>query len=100
MKINLSYLNLLFNTKVFELDNPILIMKGKNKKMDECCDCSDCGCKTNYSWKCGGGGAYFLGFLGAAIYYIQEATGFWAGALGVLKALVWPAFVAHKLLGI
>ena len=52
-------------------------------------------------WKCGhtGGGVYGLGFIGAAIYYLQTATGFWSGVLGVLKALVWPAFLVHKLLG-
>jgi hypothetical protein len=47
-----------------------------------------------------GGGIYGLGFLGAAIYYIQQANGFWAGVLGVLKAIVWPAFLVHKLLGL
>lgn len=50
------------------------------------------------SEKCpSGGGAYFLGFLGAAIYYISSATGFWNGVLGVLKALVWPAFLIYEL---
>ncbi len=46
-----------------------------------------------------GGGFYFLGFIGAAIYYIQNATGFWDGVLGILKAIVWPAFLIYKLLG-
>ncbi len=46
-----------------------------------------------------GGGIYFLGFVGAAIYYIQMATSFWDGVLGFLKALVWPAFLVYKLLG-
>jgi hypothetical protein len=41
---------------------------------------------------------YGLGFIGAAIYYIQGATGFWMGVLGVLKALVWPAFLVYGLL--
>jgi hypothetical protein len=45
------------------------------------------------------GGIYGLGLIGAAIYYIQTATGFWEGVLGVLKAIVWPAFLIHKLLG-
>ena len=47
----------------------------------------------------GGGAIYGLGFLGAAIHYIQAASGFWAGVLGVLKALVWPAFLVYELLG-
>lgn len=51
---------------------------------------------TNYHGTCGC--IYFLGFVGAAIYYIQQANGFWAGVLGILKALVWPAFLVYKLL--
>ena len=51
-------------------------------------------------WRGCGGGVYGLGFLGAAIYYIQQATGFWNGVLGILKAAVWPAFVVYKLLGL
>ena len=48
---------------------------------------------------CGGGSAvYGLGFIGAAIYYISTATGFWQGVLGILKAIVWPAFVVFELL--
>ena len=41
---------------------------------------------------------YVLGFIGAAIYYISHATGFWMGVLGVLKALVWPLFLVLELL--
>ena len=53
-----------------------------------------------YNYGGGAGGIYCLGFIGAAIYYIQTATGFWSGVLGVLKALVWPAFLVYKLLAI
>ena len=49
--------------------------------------------------KCDGSGAFYgLGFIGAAIYYISVATGFWSGVLGVLKAIVWPVFLVHGLL--
>ena len=41
---------------------------------------------------------YGLGFIGAAIYYIMQATGFWMGVLGFLKALVWPAFLVYEAL--
>ena len=44
------------------------------------------------------GCAYFLGVIGAAVYFIGQATGFWMGVLGFLKALVWPAFVVYGLL--
>ena len=46
----------------------------------------------------GGGAVYGLGFIGALIYYIQVADGFWMGVLGILKALVWPAFLVYELL--
>lgn len=45
-----------------------------------------------------GNAVYGLGFLGAAIYYISNATGFWMGVLGILKALVWPAFLVFELM--
>jgi hypothetical protein len=45
------------------------------------------------------GGFYFVSFIGAAVYFVQQATTFWTGALGLLKALVWPAFLIYKLLG-
>ncbi len=41
------------------------------------------------------GAIYGLGFIGAAIYFIVQATTFWAGVLGVLKAIVWPAFFVY-----
>lgn len=40
---------------------------------------------------------YCLGFIGAAMYYIQLAPTFWAGIIGVLKAAVWPAFLVYAL---
>jgi len=45
-----------------------------------------------------GNAVYGLGFIGSAIYYISTATGFWMGVLGVLKAIVWPAFLVYGLL--
>ncbi|MFA6160615.1 MAG: hypothetical protein WCT54_02995 [Patescibacteria group bacterium] len=46
---------------------------------------------------CGGAG-YFIGFIGAAVYYLGSATTFWVGVLGFLKALVWPAFMVYGVL--
>jgi hypothetical protein len=46
----------------------------------------------------GTGGLYFLGAVGAGIYYVSTATDFWAGVLGILKALVWPAFLVYAAL--
>ena len=42
--------------------------------------------------------AYGLGVLGAAIYYIQLAPTFWIGVVGILKALVWPAFLVYEVM--
>ena len=44
------------------------------------------------------GAVYGLGFIGAAVYYISQATSFWMGVLGFLKAVVWPAFLVYELL--
>ena len=39
---------------------------------------------------------YGLGFLGAAIYFISNATGLWDGIIGVVKAIFWPAYLAYE----
>ncbi len=41
---------------------------------------------------------YGVGIIGAAIYYISATTGFWMGVLGILKSLVWPAFLVYEAL--
>ena len=64
-----------------------------NKKHENSCDCH---CASTGAC---GGGIYFIGFIGAAVYYLQQSTTFWSGVLGILKALVWPAFLVYKLLG-
>lgn len=45
-----------------------------------------------------GGGVYGLAFIGALVYYLQNAETFWMGVIGVLKAIVWPAFLVYELL--
>ncbi len=44
------------------------------------------------------GGIYGMAFIGAAIYFIQNATGFWAGVYGFFKAVFWPAVLMYKFL--
>ncbi len=44
------------------------------------------------------GGTYFLAFIGAAVYFIQQATSFGDGLLGILKAIVWPAVLLYDVL--
>jgi len=57
-------------------------------------------CKGNWKSNCNscGSAVYGLGFIGALVYYISTANGFWMGVLGFLKALVWPAFLIYELL--
>lgn len=43
------------------------------------------------------GGGYGLGFIGALVYLMQNATSFWNGVLGVLEAIVWPAILVYHL---
>jgi len=45
-----------------------------------------------------GNAVYGFGLIGALIYFISHATTFWMGALGILKALVWPAFLVYEAL--
>jgi hypothetical protein len=44
------------------------------------------------------GALYAFGMIGAAVFYIAQATGFWMGVLGFLKACVWPAFLVYETL--
>ena len=41
---------------------------------------------------------YGLGFIGAAIYFLSIAKGFWMGVLGFFKAVIWPVFLVYELL--
>jgi hypothetical protein len=72
------------------------MFRRNKKKKNECYDSNmKCGCGMG----CGCGGAvYGLGFIGAAVYYVSTATGFWIGVLGILKALVWPAMIVFEAL--
>lgn len=46
----------------------------------------------------GGGMFYCLGLIGALVYFIKNASSFGDALYGVVKAIVWPAIVAFKLL--
>jgi len=39
---------------------------------------------------------YGLGFIGAVVFFISQASNFWMGVLGFLKALVWPVFLVYQ----
>ena len=69
----------------------------KKKSKESCCKNFFKGKKNVCNSGCSGC-AYFLGFIGAAVYYISTATSFWGGVVGVVKALVWPAFLVFEVL--
>ena len=49
----------------------------------------------------GAGGGWFLGFIGALIYYLHTHSGsLWLVLVAIVKALFWPAFLVFKLLGL
>jgi len=68
----------------------------KEEKEQEVC----CEPRLKKSWHRhdGSNAVYGLGFIGAAVYFISQADTFWTGALGVLKAIVWPAFLVYEAL--
>ncbi len=57
-------------------------------------------CKPK-KWHSHGGGVmggcfYFLAIIGAAVYYVEQVSGFWPTILALLKSLVWPAFLIYE----
>jgi hypothetical protein len=45
-----------------------------------------------------GASIYGLALLGAVVYFIQHATSFWEGVLGVIEAIFWPGVILYKVL--
>lgn len=41
--------------------------------------------------------AFFATYIGALIYFIDKANGFWEFVLAFLQALVWPAYLINKI---
>jgi hypothetical protein len=41
---------------------------------------------------------YLMGIIGAAIYYISQASTFWMGVVGFLKAFIWPVLLVFETL--
>jgi hypothetical protein len=72
----------------------------ENNETHQHCNCEGHGKKSRkMNVRIGDGGIGWLGFwayVGAAVYFVSNANGFWEGALGLLKALIWPAFLAYQ----
>ena len=41
-------------------------------------------------------GIYLMTVVGAAVYFVQNADGVWNVIWAILKALVWPGFLVHR----
>ena len=54
--------------------------------------------KNDFQNNASSNAVYGLGLIGAAVYYISHAAGFWMGVVGFLKAIVWPAFLVYEAL--
>lgn len=45
------------------------------------------------------GFGFFLMYIGAAIYFVQQSTGgFWDVILALLQAAIWPVYVIYHVL--
>jgi hypothetical protein len=42
------------------------------------------------------GFAFFVTYIGAAVYFVGNVDGFWNIILALLKAAVWPAFLINR----
>lgn len=54
--------------------------------------------RKNNGAAAGAGAVYGLGFFGAVIYYIQTATSFFGGLIGLFKAFFWPGILVYELM--
>jgi hypothetical protein len=44
---------------------------------------------------------FLMAYVGAAIYFISASDGsFWGVILGLLQAIVWPAYVVYHVLAV
>lgn len=46
----------------------------------------------------GGGGFWFLGFIGSLVYYWGGVESFWLFLVAVFKSVFWPAYLVYGLL--
>lgn len=47
-----------------------------------------------------GGYVFFVAWIGAVIYFVNQVDGFWNIVLAVLKSFVWPGYLVYHILGL
>lgn len=43
---------------------------------------------------------FFMAWLGALVYFVQQSSGFGEFLLAILQSIVWPAYVVYYGLGL
>jgi len=46
------------------------------------------------------GWVFFTAYIGAVIYFFNQAPHFWGFIVAIFKAAVWPGYVLHAVLGL
>ena len=46
------------------------------------------------------GFVFFVSYIGAAVYFVQQSSGFWGFVGALIEAIVWPGFVIYHVLQI
>jgi hypothetical protein len=44
------------------------------------------------------GGAYLVTYVGAAVYFFHQTSGFWGMVWALVKALFWPGYIVYHIL--
>lgn len=44
------------------------------------------------------GFAWFVAFIGAAVYFVNQVDGFWNILAAICKALIWPGILVYNIL--
>ena len=45
------------------------------------------------------GFVFFISYVGALVYFVDNADGFWEVVFAFFQAIVWPAFLVYHALG-
>jgi len=46
------------------------------------------------------GFVFFIAYIGAAVYFVQQSEGFWGFIGALFQAIVWPGYVVYHVMKI